>query len=94
MSSIVIYMIHIIIYMFELTHLFERMFIFSVTHEGKSYRTSPYKKQLLFSNVMSLQSVVIIIMVKAAAIHLLGSSLHFYYIGNIFLSRCVLEFHE
>ena len=66
--------------MFVLTHRFERMFIFSVTHEGKSYRRSPYKRQLLFSTVMSLQSVVIIIMVKAAAIHLLGSSLPFYYI--------------
>ena len=66
--------------MFVLTHRFERMFIFSVTHESKSYRRSPYKRQLLFSTVMSLQSVVIIIMVKAAAIHLLGSSLPFYYI--------------
>ena len=80
--------------MFVLTHRLERMFIFSVTHEGKSYRRSPYKRQLLFSTVMSLQSVVIIIMVKAAAIHLLGSSLPFYYICNIFLSRCLLAFHE
>ena len=46
-----------------------------MTHDGKSYRTSPHQ-QPLCATVMSLKSVVIIITVKAATIHLFWFTLN------------------